>query len=76
MGMSRTSLFRKTKAITGKNINEYITMVKLKKAASLIKDENYTISEATFEVGFSTTKYFRQLFKKEFGVVPSEYKKK
>ena len=43
MGMSRTSLFRKTKAITGKNINEYITMVKLKKAASLIKDENYTI---------------------------------
>ncbi|MDN3667565.1 two-component regulator propeller domain-containing protein [Algibacter miyuki] len=75
MGMSRTPLFRKIKAITGKNINEYITMVKLKKAASLIKNEDYSISEAAFEVGYNSPKYFRQLFKKQFGTVPSQYKK-
>lgn len=75
IGMSRTSLFRKIKALSGKNINEYVTMVKIKKAAALIKDENYTIMQATAEVGFSDIKYFRQLFKKQFGVVPSEYKK-
>ncbi|KAA5823679.1 response regulator [Algibacter amylolyticus] len=75
MGMSRTPLFRKIKAITGKNINEYITMVKLKKAASLIKNEDFTISEAAFEVGYNSPKYFRQLFKKQFGTVPSKYKK-
>ncbi len=75
IGMSRTSLFRKIKAISGKNINEYITIVKIKKAASLIKDENYSITQAALEVGFSDVKYFRQLFKKQFGIVPSEYKK-
>ncbi|WNH11085.1 two-component regulator propeller domain-containing protein [Thalassobellus suaedae] len=75
IGMSRTSLFRKIKAITGKNINEYINMVKIKKAANLIKNENLSISQAAFEVGFNSPKYFRQLFKKQFGVVPSDYKK-
>ncbi|KJD34715.1 hypothetical protein PK35_02865 [Tamlana nanhaiensis] len=74
MGMSRTPLFRKIKAITGKNINEYITMVKLKKAASLIKNEGYSISQAAFEVGYKSPTYFRKLFKKQFGVLPSEYK--
>ena len=75
IGMSRTSLFRKIKAITGKNINEYITMVKIKKAATLIKHEDFTISQAAYEVGFINQKYFRKLFKKQFGVVPSDYKK-
>ncbi|WP_308991304.1 two-component regulator propeller domain-containing protein [Mariniflexile litorale] len=76
IGMSRTPLFRKIKAITGKNINEYITMVKLKKAASLIKNEGLSVSQAAFEVGYNSPKYFRQLFKKQFGVVPSDYKNK
>ncbi len=76
IGMSRTSLFRKVKAITGKNINEYVTMVKIKKAASLIKGGDVTISQAAFEVGFSSAKYFSQLFKKQYGIVPSQYKKK
>lgn len=72
MGMSRTSLFRKIKALTGKNINEYIRSIKLKKATYLIEKENYTISQAAFEVGFNNAKYFRKIFKKEYGQLPSE----
>lgn len=75
IGMSRTPLFRKLKAITGENINEYITRVKLKKAASLIKNEGLSVSQAAFEVGYNSTKYFRQIFKKQFGILPSKYKK-
>lgn len=76
IGMSRTSLYRKIKVLTGHNINKFVRKVKLKKALQLIQHENYTISQASFTVGFNSTKYFRQSFKKEFGVLPSEYKKK
>ncbi len=76
MGMSRTSLFRKIKAITGHNINEYVRMAKIKKAAYLIKEEKFTISQAAFEVGFSSAKYFRKLFKEQYGTLPSELQRK
>ncbi|WNH12621.1 ATP-binding protein [Thalassobellus suaedae] len=72
IGMSRTSLFRKIKAITGLNINQYIRKVKLDKAAELIKSGNYTIAQASYEVGFKNVKYFRKLFKEQFDQVPSE----
>lgn len=76
MGMSRTSLFRKIKAITGLNINQFISRVKLNKAAELIKEGNFTISQASYEVGFSNVKYFRKLFKEQFGKLPSEFIRK
>lgn len=72
MGMSRTSLFRKLKALTGKNINQYVRTVKIKRAAYLIKTENLGVAQAAYEVGFSSPKYFRKLFKEEFGYLPSE----
>lgn len=72
IGMSRTSLFRKIKAITGLNINQYIRKVKMDKAAELIKSGNYTIAQASYEVGFNNVKYFRKLFKEQFEQVPSE----
>lgn len=72
MGMSRTSLFRKIKVLTGNNINEFVRKVRLKKAVHLIKNENYTISEASFEVGFNSVKYFRKLIKEEYGILPSK----
>ncbi|MFD2033888.1 two-component regulator propeller domain-containing protein [Belliella marina] len=74
MGMSRTSLFRKIKAITGYNINAYIRMTKLKKAAHLIVNQKIPISQAAFESGFNDVKYFRKVFKEQFGVLPSAYK--
>ena len=72
MGMSRTSMFRKLKAITGQNINQYIRTYKLKRAAKLIVDEKLGVAQAAFEVGFNDQKYFRKLFKEQFGVLPSE----
>ena len=72
--MSRTSLFRKLKALTGQNINQYIRTVKLSKAALLIKEENLGVAQAAYEVGFTSTKHFRKLFKEQFGYLPSEVK--
>ncbi|KJD34696.1 hypothetical protein PK35_02750 [Tamlana nanhaiensis] len=75
MGMSRTSLFRKLKAITGLNINQYIRKVKIDKAAELIRSGNYTIAQASYEVGFKNVKYFRKLFKEQFNYLPSKLSK-
>lgn len=75
IGISRSSLFRKIKAITGKNINEYIRKVRIEKAAYLMKEEDTTISQASFEVGFNSVNYFRKVLKEELGVLPSKYKK-
>lgn len=76
IGMSRTSLFRKIKALTGLNINEYIRQVKIRKAAQLIEEDGLTISQAAYHVGFSNAKYFRKIFKEEFGKLPSELQTK
>lgn len=72
MGMSRTSLFRKLKALTGQNINQYIRTVKVQKAAYLIREENLGVAQAAYEVGFSSPKHFRKLFKEQYGYLPSE----
>ena len=75
IGMSRSSLYRKIKAITGKNINQYIRKVRVEKALYLIKEEGTTISQASYEVGFNNINYFRKVFKEEIGYLPSEIKK-
>ncbi len=72
IGMSRSSLFRKIKILTGKNINEFVRKVRLKKALHLIKYENYPVSQASLAVGFNSVKHFRRLFKEEYGTVPSK----
>jgi AraC-like DNA-binding protein len=74
IGMSRSSLYRKLSAMTGGNINDFIRKVKLEKAAYLLKHEGLTISQASYEVGFNSVNYFRKIFKKEYGTLPSEYK--
>jgi len=72
IGMSRTSLFRKIKAITGLNINQFITKIKIDHAAMLLKTGEYTVAQVSFEVGFNNVKYFRKLFKEQFKQLPSE----
>lgn len=74
MGMSRTSLFRKIKAITGYNINAYVRMIKVKRAAHLISEHKMPVSQAAYESGFNDIKYFRKVFKEQFGELPSSYK--
>ena len=70
--MSRTSFFNKLKALTGYAPADYIRMIRLQHAAQLLKQGEYTIAEITDMVGFSDAKYFREVFKKYYGVSPDK----
>lgn len=73
VAMSRMHLYRKIKAITGQTVVEFIRTIRLKRAAQLILQNQSTIAEITYQVGFSDLQYFRKCFKKLFGCSPSEY---
>lgn len=74
--MSNSTLYRKIKALTGLSTNEYVRKIKMKHAEKLLLEGKYNISEIAFMIGMNSTVYFRQCFKEEFGVVPSDYIKK
>lgn len=75
MHMSQSTLYRKLKGITGKNINQLVRKVRIHKAAELLRSGKYNITEVSFMVGINSAVYFRQCFKEEFGQLPSEYQK-
>lgn len=74
--MSQSALYKKIKLCTGKSINEFIRTVKLSIATELIMEGKLNITEIAYEVGINDPKYFRECFKKQYGVTPSEYKNK
>ncbi len=71
--MSTSTLYRKVKALTGISPNEYIRKTKMQLAENLLLDGQLTFSEIAFKVGMNSVVYFRQCFKDEFGMTPSEY---
>ncbi|MCD8080548.1 MAG: response regulator [Bacteroides sp.] len=73
--MSRTSFYTKIKALTGQAPADYIRLIRLKKAAQLLKERNHNITEIAEMTGFSDAKYFREVFKKHFQMSPSQYSK-
>ena len=73
MCMSSSSLFRKLKAIIGKNPNEYLRIKRLKRAAELLQQGRYGVADISLMVGFSSSTYFSSCFKKQFGISPSEF---
>lgn len=75
MFMSRSTFYRKLKAVTGMSGNEFIRVARLNYAAKLLESGNYAVTEAAMEAGFNDIKYFRKRFHDQFGVTPSEYKK-
>ncbi len=75
LSMSNSTLYRKIKALTGISTNEFIRKVKINRAEQLLLTGEYTISEIGYRVGMSSPVYFRQCFKEEFGMVPSDYLK-
>jgi signal transduction histidine kinase/DNA-binding response OmpR family regulator len=75
MFMSRMQLFRKIKALTNQTPGDFIRTIRLKRAASLIKQNFGNIAQITFEVGFNNPSYFAKCFKDLYGVLPSDYLK-
>lgn len=75
MNMSHSSLYRKIKTLTGMSANEFIRKIRMRNAEKLLLSCKYSIAEIIYKVGISTPAYFRQCFKEEFGVTPTEYMK-
>ena len=74
MCMSRSNLFRKVKQITGVGPNEYIRVVRLRRAAKLLQEHRYSIADICMLVGFNSPSYFSSCFKKHYGCLPKDYK--
>ncbi|MCD8293404.1 MAG: ATP-binding protein [Prevotellaceae bacterium] len=73
LNMSRTSFYNKIKALTGEAPADYIRLLRLIQATRLLKEQRYNITEIAEMTGFNDAKYFREVFKKHFGVSPSQY---
>jgi signal transduction histidine kinase/AraC-like DNA-binding protein/ABC-type xylose transport system substrate-binding protein len=74
LGVSRTQLYRKVKALLGTGVTEYIQTVRLTKARQLLLQEGSTIAEVAYQTGFSSPSYFSTAFKGKYQVSPSEFK--
>lgn len=76
MGMSRVTLYKKIKQITGKTPLEFIRVIRIKRAAQLLRESQLNVSEIAYQVGFNNPKIFARYFKEEFGILPSAYQEK
>ena len=73
--MSHSTLYRKIKALTGLSGNEFIRKIRLRHSLHLMMHEHRNVSEAAYESGFNNIPYFRNCFKEEYGMTPTEYLK-
>jgi len=76
MGMSRIQLYRKAKALLDCTITDYILNRRLQKAKYLLLNEDFSISEITYQVGVASPTYFSTVFKAKYGCSPTEYRRK
>lgn len=74
LGMSRSQIFRKIKALTDKSPTLFIRSVRLQHARHLLKTTDLTVSEIGYATGFSSPQFFSDSFLEEFGVRPSTIK--
>lgn len=75
MNTSKSTLYRKVKANTGLNVNEYIRLCRLKQAAEMLSSQKYKINEVGYMVGFTSPSYFTSCFQKQFNISPSAFVK-
>lgn len=76
LAVSRRQLFRKLRAAAGCSPNTFIRTLRLRRAAQLLTESQMTVTEITYAVGFSDLKYFRTIFREQYGVAPAEYLKR
>jgi signal transduction histidine kinase/DNA-binding response OmpR family regulator/sugar lactone lactonase YvrE len=75
LGMSRMHFYKKCNALTGQSPLEFIRSIRLQRAAQLLKQNQFSVSEVAYQVGFNNAKYFSKHFKSYFGTLPSQYQK-
>ena len=73
LGLSRGHLHRKIKDLTGTSPVDFLRNFRLKKAAALLKQKQYNISEIAYQTGFSSSAYFAKCFKAVYNLTPTEY---
>jgi len=73
IGMSRSNLYLKFKAITGESATDFIKRIRFSKAVELMQSKRYTIAQITYMCGFNSPSYFSTAFKQYYGCMPSEY---
>lgn len=76
MKLGRTVFYKKLRGMTGYSPNEYLRIMRMKKAAELLlSEERYTVAEVGYKVGINDPFYFSKCFKAQFGISPSVYQK-
>lgn len=76
MNMSRSNLLRKIKKQTQGSVSQFIREVRLQKGMTMLKETELTVSEISYEVGFSNNSYFIKCFRDYYGYSPGEARKK
>jgi YesN/AraC family two-component response regulator len=73
LAISRVHLYKKMISLTGKSPIEFIRIIRLKRAAQLLRESQLQVSEIAYQVGFNNPKIFSKYFKEEFDILPSQY---
>ncbi len=73
VGLGRSQLNVKLRALTGYSTREFIRTLRLKRAAQLLQQRFGNVAEVAYEVGFNSLSHFSKVFKQQFGVLPSQY---
>jgi AraC-like DNA-binding protein len=76
VGMSRTQLHNKIKALTGHSTSHFIKKVRIRQATHLLRTSEMNISQVALEVGVESLPYFTKIFTKEIGLSPSKFREK
>lgn len=72
MNVDQKQLYRKTKQLTGKTPVSFLRSMRLKRAAELLKQNRFSVSEVMYMVGMSNASYFTKCFTSEFGIAPKQ----
>ena len=76
LGLGSKLLYRKVKQMTGKTPVEFMRHIRMQRAAMLLKEGRFSVSEVMYMVGFSNSSYFSKCFQKVYGLTPTDYSRK
>ena len=76
LGLGSKLLYRKVKQMTGKTPIEFIRHIRMQRAAIMLREGRFSVSEVMYMVGFSNSSYFSKVFQKTYGITPAEYSRR